>query len=249
MSLDPKLDPKLDMNLVPPDSAFPDLKELNEKLASGKETLQLQAIPEFIRCGDAGVEQLVNFLRHRQANGVEVNYIDGKAYQALIATDSPKAIALLQAHYPKGLLSLKSASGVDLEPLQTVLANQDFQTADLITSEKMRELAGSAAVDRGWLYFTDVNLISDEDLKTINNLWQIYSEGKFGFSVQRKIWLSVGKNWEKLWLQIGWKKDGSFTRFPDNFTWNLSAPKGHLPLSNQIRGNKTMQTLFAREVW
>ncbi|WP_330481795.1 GUN4 N-terminal ARM-like repeat domain-containing protein [Tumidithrix elongata] len=238
------LDPKFDMNLAPPD-----LKELSEKLASGKETLQLQAIPEFMRCGDAGIEQLIDFLRHRQAANIEVSYIDGKAYQTLVQADSSKAIALLQTYFPKGLLPIQSESGVDFEPLQTMLAKQDFQAADRITSEKMRELAGSAAVERGWLYFTDVNLISDTDLKILNNLWQVYSEGKFGFSVQRKIWLSLGKNWEKLWLQIGWKKDGSFTRYPDAFTWNLSAPKGHLPLSNQIRGNKTMQMIFGRKVW
>jgi hypothetical protein len=242
-------DPKLDINIAPPDLAVPEIRELSEKLDSGKETLQLQAIPELIRCGDAGVEQLVDFLRNRQANHIEINYIDGKAYQALIAAPSSKAIALLQTHYPNGLLPQKSEFGVDFEPLQTALAKQDFQTADRVTSEKMRELAGSAAVARGWLYFTDVNLISDSDLKALNNLWLVYSEGKFGFSVQRKIWLSVGKNWEKLWLQIGWKKDGSFTRFPDGFTWSLAAPKGHLPLSNQIRGNKTMQMLFGRKVW
>jgi GUN4-like len=50
-------------------------------------------------------------------------------------------------------------------------------------------------------------------------------------------------------LKIGWKKDGSFTRYPNEFIWSLDAPRGHLPLSNQLRGNKTMQAIFSHPAW
>jgi hypothetical protein len=80
-------------------------------------------------------------------------------------------------------------------------------------------------------------------------LWLLHSEGKFGFSVQREIWLTVGKNWEKLWSKIGWKNGNAWTRYPNEFTWNLTAPKGHLPLSNQLRGVRVISSLLSHPAW
>lgn len=134
-------------------------------------------------------------------------------------------------------------------PLALLLTQQNFEEADRVTSAIMRQLAGEAAQQRGWIYFTEIALISDIDFKTINDLWLSHSGGKFGFSVQRKIWLGLDKNWEKFWRQIGWKKDGSFMRYPQEFIWTLEAPRGHLPLSNQIRGNKTITSIFNHPAW
>jgi GUN4-like. len=87
------------------------------------------------------------------------------------------------------------------------------------------------------------------DLQTINTLWKVHSEGKFGFSVQREIWLGSGKNWDKLWPLIGWKKGNNWTRYPQEFIWDLSAPRGHLPLSNQLRGVQPFAALMAHPAW
>lgn len=211
--------------------------------------MQLKAIAELGQSGDQGVEVLLEFLLERKAANHEVTCVDGTAYQTLRQTDSAKAKESLQNHFSKGVVSLDSESGIDCEPLQQMLIQQDFEAADRLTSQKMCEAAGSAAVARGWVYFTEVAQIDNADLNTINLLWLVYSEGKFGFSVQRKMWLGLGKNWEKLWLQIGWKKDGKFTRYPGEFIWSLDAPKGHLPLSNQIRGNKAIAAIFAHPLW
>jgi hypothetical protein len=144
---------------------------------------------------------------------------------------------------------LKSEVNIDYKPLQELLIQQNFESADRLTSIKLREIVGEAAIKRGWLYFTEVSQINNTDLQTINDLWVEHSGGKFGFSVQRKIWLGLDKNWEKFWKQIGWKQDGSFTRYPTEFIWDLNAPKGHLPLSNQIRGNKTISAIFSHPLW
>lgn len=225
------------------------IQELSTKLNTGSEAVQLQAISELTNYGDEAVDLLINFLLQRQAAAVEPSYLDGKVYQILLKLNSAKATTLLENNYPQGLVRLESESGIDYAPLQTLLAQQDFQAADQLTAKKMCEAVGSAAVERGWLYFTDIHQIPSADLRTINNLWLIYSEGKFGFSVQRKIWLNLGKNWEKLWLQIGWKKSGKFTRYPGEFIWDTAAPRGHLPLSNQIRGNKTISAIFSHPLW
>ncbi len=230
-------------------SSIDPIQDLSAKLTSGNEQVKLQVISELVSYGEAGCKQLIDFLLQRRSTQVETTYLDGKAYQVLLKSDFPEILQMLQTHFPSGILAIESEAGVDYEPLQKLLALQDFEAADKLTNQKMCAAAGSAAVERGWLYFTDIDRIPATDLKSIDNLWLVYSEGKFGYSVQRKIWLGLGKKWEKLWLQIGWKRDGSFTRYPGGFIWDIAAPKGHLPLSNQIRGNKAISAIFAHRVW
>jgi hypothetical protein len=225
------------------------ISDLSAKLGSGNEATQLKAIADLADCGDGGIDVLLDFLLKRQSEKIEVSCLDGKAYLILRQQDSPRVREVLQTHFAKGVVPLVTESGIDYEPLQKLLVQQDFQEADRLTSQTMCAAAGSEAVARGWLYFSEIAQIKNADLNTINNLWLVYSEGRFGFSIQRKMWLNLGKNWEKLWLQIGWKKDGSFTRYPTDFIWSLDAPKGHLPLSNQIRGNKTISAIFSHPLW
>ncbi len=146
-------------------------------------------------------------------------------------------------------LPLRSPSGIDYTPLKDSLSQQDFQAADLITIEKLCELAGESAAERKWLYFTDVENFAIADLQLIDALWRHYSEDKFGFSVQREIWISVGRNWEKFWPKIAWKSGNNWTRYPQEFVWDLSAPKGHLPLTNQLRGVRVMSSLMNHPAW
>ncbi|PLZ36777.1 hypothetical protein CBP27_11530, partial [Fischerella thermalis WC542] len=56
-------------------------------------------------------------------------------------------------------------------------------------------------------------------------------------------------NWDNLWVKIGWKKGKNWTRYPQEFTWDLSAPRGHLPLSNQLRGVRVIASIFAHPAW
>jgi hypothetical protein len=225
------------------------LTTLKDKLFSGKEANQLPAITELATLGEEGLQVFDEFIQARKAANTDVTMIDGKIHQTLLQSVLPRAIEIAQTHYPNGVVTLKSEKEIDYQPIQVLLAKQDFEEADRVTSKKLCEAAGAAALARGWLYFTDAKSIPISDLQTINQLWLVYSEGKFGFSVQRKIWLSLGKGWEKFWLKIGWKKDGSFTRYPNEFIWSLDAPRGHLPLSNQLRGNKTMQAIFSHPAW
>jgi hypothetical protein len=129
------------------------------------------------------------------------------------------------------------------------LAKQDFQTADSLTRQKLCELAGEGAIQRKWVYFTEVEAFPGVDIQTIDNLWLVHSEGKFGWSVQRKLWIGVGQDFPKLWPKIGWKNGNNWTKYPQEFTWDLSAPVGHLPLLNQLRGVRVAASLFSHPVW
>ncbi len=84
-----------------------------------------------------------------------------------------------------------SEVGFDYSPLQQYLLNESYEDADRFTSSKLRELAGEKAVKRGYVYFSEVELIPTIDLSTLDKLWILYSRGKFGFTVQAKILDSV----------------------------------------------------------
>ncbi len=218
---------------------------LNTRLKSGSEKNQLQLIQEL--AADSQWDVLMEFFRERSRE--TSNLVLGKAYQVLLAANDPQVTEFLQTYWPIGVVPLHSECNLDYHPLQQLLAKQEFQAADQLTLQKLCELAGAEAVQRKWLYFTEIDQLPILDLQTINSLWLTYSEGKFGFSVQREIWLSVSQTWEKLWPKIGWKNGNNWTRYPQEFTWNLTAPRGHLPLTNQLRGVRVINSLLNHPAW
>ncbi|WP_124978237.1 GUN4 domain-containing protein [Aphanothece sacrum] len=222
------------------------LASLESKLINGSEKEQLQLIAQLIDLGEPGWEILMTFL---PSSGLTPNAVTGKVYQSLYQIKQTKAQEFLQNNFPDGIIPLKSELNIDYRPLSHLLIEQKFQAADTLTRRKLCELAGKDAIQRKWVYFTEVEQFPPTDLQTINSLWRVYSEGKFGFSVQRKIWLSLGQDFVKLWPKIGWKQANNWTQYPNEFIWDLSAPVGHLPLLNQLRGVRVAASLFSHPVW
>ncbi len=133
---------------------------------------------------------------------------------------------------------------INYEEMQLMLVEQKFEEADRLTSSYLRKLAGKIAEKRGYVFYSEVKNMSAKDLQTIDRLWTIYSTGRFGFSIQAKILKSVGKKYELMWPKIGWKKEGLWTRYPGSFSWSLDAPDGHMPLINQLRGVRLMDSIL-----
>jgi hypothetical protein len=235
---------------APPDNMTqPTLEELKAQLAAGNEKKQLQAALDLAELGLGGLSVLQSFLIQERETGDNTAAIAGRCYELLLQSESPEAQAFLAEHFPDGVVPLMSEAGVDYRLLQRLLAGQNFLEGDRLTLQKMCELSGAAAIKRKWLYFSEIESLPITDLQTINQLWLVHSEGKFGFSVQRQLWLSVGKNWETLWPKIKWKSGKTWTRYPEGFIWDLSAPRGHLPLSNQLRGVQTINALLSHPAW
>jgi hypothetical protein len=226
-----------------------DLHELETQLTTGSEKSQFQAAAALYEAGVTGYAVLQSFLLKRQTEGVATMPIDGRCYELLRCANTPETETFLQIYFPQGVVSLRSDRGIDYSPLQQLLAQHKFLDADRITLQKLCELAGPAAIKRKWVYFSEIDGFPVTDLKTINTLWLVHSEGKFGFSVQRQLWLSVGQDWEAFWPKIKWKSGKTWTRYPGEFIWDLSAPKGHLPLSNQLRGVQTINVLLSHPAW
>jgi GUN4-like/ARM-like repeat domain, GUN4-N terminal len=227
-------------------AAETDLATFQQKFAAANPKNQLQMLGDL----DSADPQVLEFLQSLLA-GLSgwPTVVQGKAYQLLY--DSPLAIGtdFLSQEFPTGIVPLKSEAGVDYQELQRLLANREWQAADKLTNLKLCELAGPIALQRQWLYFTDVQSMPILDLQTIDRLWYVHSEGQFGFAVQRSLWLAAKQDWEKLWPKIGWKDGNNWTRYPGSFTWSLSAPPGHLPLFNQLRGVRTIAALMNHPIW
>ena len=218
-----------------------------QKFAAATDKNRLQLLAEIDNTDPAALEFLQKVISEPVTSWPTL--LQGKAYQRLYESPSPLASNFLQSTFPDGIVHLKSATGVEYQDLQQLLIDRQWQAADKLTNLKLCELAGPIALQRQWLYFTDIKTLPALDLQTIDRLWWTYSEGQFGFTVQREIWLSVSKNWDKLWPKIGWKDGINWTRYPGSFTWDLSAPRGHLPLSNQLRGVRSMAALLAHPAW
>ena len=167
----------------------------------------------------------------------------GLLIQGLVAHGGGLRDAFLE-RFPDGWLVTTTSNGVDYAPLQRLLVLQDWEEADRLTSAILRQLAGEDAVQRGYVYYSEVPVLSSVDLESLDRLWVCYSRGRFGFSVQGRLLRSSNGRWEALWPKLGWKQGGHWTRYPGSFQWSIDAPEGHMPLVNQLRGVRLMDALL-----
>ena len=49
-----------------------------------------------------------------------------------------------------------------------------------------------------------VKFIPEVDLQTMDSLWKAASGNKFGYSVQRELWLQNKRRWDLFFKQIDW---------------------------------------------
>ena len=174
-----------------------------------------------------------------------------------------RAVVVAEIVTPK----MESSVGFDFVPLLTALQTGEFREADQLTRDGLITIAGEQAQKRGFVYFSEVPKLPKEDLATIERLWNTYSEGKFGYSVQAKAFNSkrVERRLSDLYDRIGWQRediDGNgdekskkLLRWlpdakSDEFIYDLEkAPVGHLPLTSTLRGTQLLTNLLDSDVW
>uniref|UniRef100_A0A7S1BZ28 GUN4-like domain-containing protein n=1 Tax=Corethron hystrix TaxID=216773 RepID=A0A7S1BZ28_9STRA len=152
--------------------------------------------------------------------------------------------------------NLPSDVGMDYIPLATMLATGQLAEADQFTRDALIVLAGSKEKGRDFVYFTEVKDIPSTDLATIERLWNRFSGGKFGYSVQKNVWRVTKGDFEKFCQKIGWTTtDGDTERKKrwfgaSEFIYDVKkAPKGHLPLTSALRGTALIKKLLTHPVW
>jgi hypothetical protein len=149
--------------------------------------------------------------------------------------------------------SLASGCDYDHSPLRDALAAGKFEEADQIHRDSLIDLAGLAAQNRGYVYFSEAHTIPIEDMKTLDSLWSKYSDGKFGFAVQKRLWNRSGKKWTEFFRSIDWVRgeDDSYVRWnalgsgDSDFVYSTEAKPGHLPLTNTLRGTQLLEKILS----
>jgi hypothetical protein len=154
---------------------------------------------------------------------------------------------------------LSSDKGVDYTKLRDFLAQGKWREADEETLAVMLKVAGRE--QEGWLDTEDIKYFPCTDLRTIDTLWVKYSNGRFGFSVQKRIWESVGgtpnadyETYLRFGNRVGWRVNYSWLNLNyDNLTFTSEeAPEGHLPVGGWMswvwvgRFGRWASSLFSR---
>ncbi|NET56211.1 MAG: CHAT domain-containing protein [Symploca sp. SIO2E6] len=134
-------------------------------------------------------------------------------------------------------VELHSEKEADYTRLRDLLAAGKWKDADQETARVMLLAAGQK--QRGFLRQEDLEKFPCEDLRTIDQLWVTYSNGRFGFSVQKKIWLEAGGKLDyetecKLGDQLGWRKEGEWNYYKITFKLQPTTPFGQLPVAGFI---------------
>ncbi|MBN3890756.1 MAG: GUN4 domain-containing protein [Nostoc sp. JL31] len=123
---------------------------------------------------------------------------------------------------------------IDYSKLQNLLTQHKWQEADIETAKLMLQVMGKN--DWNEVYKQDILNFSCEAFHKLDQLWQQYSHGYFGFSIQQSIWNEIGgqidyETEKRLGDRLGWRKEGNWLNY-DQLTFKLSptTPMGHLPV-------------------
>ncbi|PIN03498.1 hypothetical protein CDL12_23970 [Handroanthus impetiginosus] len=173
---------------------------------------------------------------------------------AAAATPSLSHSAGFGAAYSTATTNPSTSQNISFDLLQQHLTSQNFRLADEETRRLLIVLAGESAQKRGYVFFSEVQFISVEDLKTIDGLWRQYSDNKFGYSVQKRIWKKMKKDFTRFFIKVGWMKrlesseveQYNYRAFPTEFMWDMEqgTPEGHLPLTNALRGTQLLSSIL-----
>jgi hypothetical protein len=136
---------------------------------------------------------------------------------------------------------------VMFQKLETLLQAGKWKDADLETWELMKKL--TKREKEGQLRLEDYQNFPREELRIMDQLWVKHSNGKFGFSVQKQIWLGLGGDFDgkyldgntrstymKLCERIGWKKNGGWLSYSE-YIFSTDAPAGHLPQVGHVQAS------------
>ena len=144
-----------------------------------------------------------------------------------------------------------SEVGMDYRQLTKLLQMRKWRKADEHTWEILLQI--TLREEEGWLSAADIDSFPLTDLRTIDQLWQQYSSGRFGLTVQQQIWESTGGNYTELCDRVGWRVKENW-KYYSELSWGENAPPGHLPVTAWRRracygtGTLTAAENFARIV-
>ncbi len=178
------------------------------------------------------------------SNYISTQLVDQRKVLGILETDvvstnstlSIEKTKLLEPtnNHSNSVKEFKNSKNIDYSQLQTLLAQFKWKEADIETAKLMLQIMGKNYWNE--VYKEDILNFSCQAFYTIDGLWQQYSHGYFGFSVQQSIWNEIGaqvdyETEKRLGDRLGWRKEGNWLDY-NQLTFKLSptTPMGHLPV-------------------
>lgn len=212
-----------------------ELEKVKPHLLSESDETRIAVLSQALKYGKLGKEWVFEIVK------TEIGPVQWAAYELLWNSTDESARHKLLPYFP-----LRSDVGVDYTRLRNFLATGQWKEADEETRKVMIEAARREK--EGLLDREASETFPSTDLHTINQLWEKFSKGRFGFSVQKRIWESlVGNSVADIEMsqqrhldnnfkehidqfgdRIGWSVKGNWLHFRD-LTFDSCAPEGHLP--------------------
>jgi len=130
-------------------------------------------------------------------------------------------------------------TSTDYSELDRALRNREWEAADKLTLTLMLKVMNTSSS----LDTDEIRRFPGEDLKLLDNLWVQYSEGKLGFSVQKRIWQECGSPgpdyeanktaWKQFGQRVNWQGGTGHNQWRYKHELDYSNPQKyseHLPL-------------------
>ncbi|WP_187758055.1 GUN4 domain-containing protein [Limnospira fusiformis] len=225
-----------------------------EAIASQSQSLswlesQVKAIASQLQCQSSQIEAIASQSQSRLESQIEAiasqsqsrleSQIEAIASQSQSRLESQiEAIASQLQSITEAVAdtTIVSSSGFLYTELDRLLKSGNWKAADEETAKMMLAVAGKTS--RRYLDDDDIKNFPGEDLRIIDGLWVKHSRGRFGFSVQKQIYINCGglpvgnypgdTAWCQFCDEVAWRYNGDYVVWSD-CTFSATAPRGHLP--------------------
>ena len=138
------------------------------------------------------------------------------------------------------------------DQLETYLQNKQWQEADRETNRILLEITKKdSALDTA----EGIANFPCESLRQMNQLWTENSQGRFGFSPQKQVYVKTGNTigdytestYQAFGDRVGWRTFGYWSLYGD-LKFTDIAPVGHLPSPGKVAPNKKSLRWQEREM-
>ncbi|MEH1800669.1 MAG: GUN4 domain-containing protein [Nostoc sp.] len=184
---------------------------------------------------DKGIDLISNYISKQLSDEKkvldigEVNFVSTAPLSAVEETELMK----LTNNNVTLIKEFPNNENIDYTQLRDLLAQHKWKEADVETTKLMLKVMSKSYWNE--VYKEDIDNFSCQDFYTIDQLWEQYSYGYFGFTIQQTIWSQMGgqvdyETEKRLGDRLGWRKEGNWLDY-EQLTFKLSpmTPMGHLP--------------------
>ena len=183
-----------------------------------------QKILDFLVASDLKKERLIDALEQSKNLNNQVDF-DQRLKDTSLNLSLADCLDNIQTYVKHELSPILAVHKERLyRDLEQLLDAKEWCKADELTAKLMLKIANQE--EEGWLNREHIETFLCEDLLRIDRLWVHYSNSKFGFSIQKKIWLECGGEIgkcdsevnEKFAAKVGWyhpldKNSRTYTKF------------------------------------